>query len=78
MIQMLERVADPKIVNAVTRMIEKEYGLVHNKDYHMAFLYQQERPPKMKIKLLDGESVYSVEKLQTSVQKIYDHSEVSQ
>lgn len=57
-------------------MMEKEYGLVHNRDYHMTFVYKKERPPEMKIKLLSEKQSSSMDALEVSLRKIYDHSMV--
>lgn len=70
----IEKVADPHIVTAVSRMMEKEYGLIHNKDYHMTFVYSGAKPANLRIKMLVNIHKESKDKLMTSIGKIYDHS----
>ena len=72
----LERYADQKIVNSVSRMLEKEYGLIHNKDYHMTFVFVAEKPASLRIKILDTMHQSSKDSLLISIRKIYDHSTI--
>jgi len=71
-----ETFADPKIVHEVSRMLEKEYGLIHNKDYHMTFVYSSPKPATLRIKLLPHAENRTKETLLVSMQKIYDHSAI--
>lgn len=73
----LDNIGDQKIVNAVSRMMEKEYGLIHNKDYHMTFIYVAAKPANLRIKMLKNIHLDTKETLLKSIKKVYDHSNMA-